>query len=448
MKRKWLIVTLLYVALAGAIFLGRGNLINLAGDDHATARGNQEMLQYLDLFSEVIDKINKYYVEKPDPKKLMQSALKGMLSSLDPHSAYLTPEEFKEMNVETRGEFGGVGIVITIKDGILTVVSPIEDTPAWRAGIKGGDQIIKINGQNAIGITLDDAVKVLRGKPGTKVTITIRRKGWAKPKNITIVRAIIKIIPVKSKEIEKGIYYLRITSFNEKAAEYTYKKLKEFTRKGLKALILDLRDNPGGLLDEAIDVSDMFIRKGLIVYTKGRAPNSNEKYYAKNYNDVDKYKYPMVVLVNDGTASAAEIVSGALQDHRRAIIMGTRTFGKGSVQIMIPLEDGSAVKITTARYYTPKGRCIQALGIQPDIVVYPLQVTETAESVEERERQALHEADLKGHLKAVQKLQKKEQLTKEGKELLDNDYQVRSAYDLLKGILLMEKFYSSGSNQK
>ncbi len=447
MKKKWIFLIVFYVAVAGVLIVGKGNLLNLSGDTSNTiSKNNQEFLKYLDLFSDVLDKINKYYVEKPDVRKLFQAALKGMVSSLDPHSAYLTPEEFKEMNVETRGEFGGIGIVITVKDGILTVVSPIEDTPAWRAGIKGGDQIIKIDGENAINMSLDDAVKLLRGKPGTKVTITIRRKDWAKPKDITLTRAIIKIIPVKSKTLEKGVYYLRITSFNEKASEYTYKKLKKFIKDGgIKALILDLRDNPGGLLDEAIKVADMFIDKGLIVYTKGRAPGSNEKYYATGYHDVDKYKYPMVVLVNDGSASASEIVAGALQDHRRAVLMGTRTFGKGSVQVMIPLPDGSAVKITTARYYTPNGRCIQALGIQPDIVVYPLQVTETAESVAEKERQALHEADLKGHLKAVSKVKSTSHLTREGKELIDNDYQIRSAYNLLKGVLLMERYYNGAS---
>ena len=447
MKKRWIVLILVYLAIAGFVLVGKGNLRNLAGDNRF-GKGNKEVLQYLDLFSEVLEKINEYYVDKPDPKKLFEAALKGMVSSLDPHSAYLTPEEFKEMNVETRGEFGGIGVVITLKNGILTVVSPIEDTPAWRAGIKAGDQIIKINGENAIGITLDDAVKVLRGKPGTKVTITVRRKGWAKPKDITLIRAIIKIIPVKSKKIGDGIYYLRITSFNEKAADYTYRKLKKFEKEGMKALILDLRDNPGGLLDEAIDVADMFIDKGLIVYTKGRNPSSNSKYYASRYHDVDKYKYPMVVLVNDGSASASEIVAGALQDHRRAIIMGTRTFGKGSVQVLLPLMDGSAVKITTARYYTPNGRCIQALGITPDIVVYPMKVTETAESMSERERQMLHEADLKGHLKAIGHEQKRENLTPEGKKLIESDYQVRSAYNLLKGILLMRNFYDNNAGQK
>ncbi len=448
MKKKWILLIAFYVVIAGALIVGKGNLLNLSGDtSNSFSKNNQEFLKYLDLFSDVLDKINKYYVEKPDARKLFQAALKGMVSSLDPHSAYLTPEEFKEMNVETRGEFGGIGIVITVKNGILTVVSPIEDTPAWRAGIKGGDQIIKIDGENAINMSLDDAVKLLRGKPGTKVTITIRRKEWLKPRNITLTRAIIKIIPVKSKTLEKGIYYLRITSFNEKASEYTYKKLKQFIKNGgIKALILDLRDNPGGLLDEAIKVADMFIQKGLIVYTKGRAPGSNEKYYATGYHDVDKYKYPMVVLVNDGSASASEIVAGALQDHHRAVLMGTRTFGKGSVQVMIPLPDGSAVKITTARYYTPSGRCIQALGIQPDIVVYPLQVTETEESMAEKERQELHEADLKGHLKAISKIKPVDHLTPEGKKLIDSDYQIRSAYNLLKGVLLMEKYYN-GANK-
>ena len=431
--RKMFFVVILYMFFVGILVVETNKTSFLFGENDKTV--DSQFFDNFDLFSDVLSKINRYYVDKPDQKQLIYNALKGMVSSLDPHSAFMTPNEFKEATVDTKGEFGGLGVVISLKKGVLTVVSPIEDTPAWRAGIKGGDQIIKINGESALNISLNDAVGQLRGKRGTKVVITVRRKSWSKPRDITIVRDIIKIIPVKAKTIENGIYYLRITSFNEKASSYTYKNLKKFMKKGIKGLVLDLRDNPGGLLREAINISDMFISKGLVVYTKGRAADSSEKYKVSGYKDVNSLKYPMVVLVNGGSASASEIVAGALQDHKRAVLMGTRTFGKGSVQVMIPLEGGAAVKITTARYYTPAGRCIQAKGIQPDIEVYPAEITKTDDSLLN-----YHESDLKGHLSvektAIEK--NKDSLTKEGKELLKNDYQINRAYDLIKGILIMQ----------
>ena len=438
--RKVFFVVVLYMFFVGILVVDTNNGSFLFGENKGNSikanNQNTDLFDNFDLFSDVLSKVNRYYVDKPDEKQLIYNALKGMVGSLDPHSEFMTPEEFKEATVDTKGEFGGLGVVISLKNGILTVVSPIEDTPAWRAGIKAGDQIIKIDGKSAIGISLNEAVGKLRGRKGSKVVITVKRKSWKKPHDITIIRDIIKIIPVKAKTVENGIYYLRITSFNEKASAYTYKYLKKFAKKGIKGLILDLRDNPGGLLNEAIDISDMFIPKGLVVYTKGRAADSNEKYDVSGFDDVHSLNYPMVVLVNGGSASASEIVAGALQDHKRAVLMGTRTFGKGSVQVMIPLQGGAAVKITTARYYTPSGRCIQAKGIEPDIVVYPAEITKTNDSLLN-----YHESDLKGHLAKVSSQKSKrntEKLTKEGKELLKKDYQINRAYDLIKGVLIMK----------
>jgi len=323
----------------------------------------------LKVFSDVLSLVQQDYTEKKDTKELVYNAIKGMLGKLDPHSSFMTPDEYKEMKIDTKGVFGGVGIQIGIKDKILTVISPIEDTPAWRAGIKANDKIVKIEKQSTRDMSLDDAVRLMRGPRGKTVTIYIMREGFTKPKAFTLKRDIIKVKSVKFKMKEDNIGYIRISQFQENTSNEmrkAFRKLKP--KKGqLKGLILDLRNNPGGLLQEAVSVSDFFLKKGLIVFTKGRDGEKGMVFKAESKGT--QPDYPIIVLVNGGSASASEIVSGALQDHKRAVILGTGTFGKGSVQTIIPLPDGSALRLTTAKYYTPSGRSIQAKGIVPDIVV-------------------------------------------------------------------------------
>jgi carboxyl-terminal processing protease len=346
-------------------------------------------------FTDVLSLVQKYYVEPVDSKKLIYGSIKGMLSDLDPHSSFMPPEMFKEMQIETQGSFGGLGIEITIRDGVLTVVSPIEDTPAFKAGIKAGDRILKINDELSKNMTLMEAVRKMRGPKGTKITIWIMREGFSELKEVKIVRAIIKIASVKSKSPADGIGYIRLTQFQERTAADMIKKIDELKKAGpLKGLILDLRNDPGGLLNQAVRVSDYFLKSGLIVYTDGRLKNQNMKYYA--HDDGTEGDYPMVVLVNGGSASASEIVAGALQDHKRAVIMGTPSFGKGSVQTIIPLDDGAAIRLTTSLYYTPNGRSIQAKGIKPDIIVEEGVLVQKIE----RKKSIFHqlkEKDLKGH---------------------------------------------------
>jgi carboxyl-terminal processing protease len=323
----------------------------------------------IETFTNILSIIQKNYVDEVPTKQLIEGAVNGMLTSLDPHSAYLTPELYKELQVETKGSFGGLGIEITNKSGMLTVVAPIEDTPAYRAGIKSGDVILKIDGEFTKDMTLVEAVKRMRGKPDTKVKLTIKRDNPQQLFDTSLTREIIKIQSVKSKALEKGYGYLRVTQFQERSdddLEHAIKSLdKEFG--GLQGVVLDLRNNPGGLLTQAVKISDMFLDGGLIVYTDGRLENQKQKYFAHKpgtYSD-----FPMVVLVNGGSASASEIVAGALQDHKRALVLGTTTFGKGSVQTILPLDESSALRLTTARYFTPNGRSIQATGIVPDITM-------------------------------------------------------------------------------
>lgn len=330
----------------------------------------------LETFANVLAIVQKNYVEPVSTKRLVDGAISGMLASLDPHSAYLTPELYRDLEVETRGSFGGIGIEITIKNGLLTVVAPIEDTPASKAGIKAGDQIIKINDEFTKDMTLTDAVKLMRGPSGSKLTLTLHREGVRDLFSISLTRAVIKIKSVKAKMLPGGYGYLRVTTFQEDTNHGVEKAIDTLAREDhgeLKGLILDLRDNPGGLLNQAVKVSNDFLDGGMVVYTLGRDPGQEQKYFAQRKTDF--HDYPMVVLVNGGTASASEIVSGALQDHRRAIIVGTQTFGKGSVQTILPLDDHSALRLTTARYYTPNGRSIQAVGITPDVEVQNPQPT-------------------------------------------------------------------------
>jgi carboxyl-terminal processing protease len=324
----------------------------------------------LQTFANVLAIVQKNYVEPVSTKQLINGAITGMLANLDPHSAYLTPDLYRDLEVETRGSFGGLGIEITMKNDLLTVVSPIEGTPAYEAGIKAGDQIIKIDSDFTKGMTLTEAVKMMRGPKGSKIRLTLHREGVPDLFTVSVIRDVIKIKSVKAKQLKNGYGYVRITTFQDGTTEDVQKAIEEFrkeTRGPVKGMVLDLRDNPGGLLNQAVSVSDDFLDGGLIVYTQGRQENQQQKYFAHKKKDFGGF--PMVVLVNGGSASASEIVAGALQDQRRAIIEGTQTFGKGSVQTILPLDDQSALRLTTARYFTPNGRSIQAVGITPDVVV-------------------------------------------------------------------------------
>ena len=396
-------------------------------------------------FNEVFDMVKKNYVEEVDSSALMQGAINGMIKSLDPHSTYMTPELYKELEVETQGRFGGIGIEITLLKDILTVVSPIEDTPAFNAGVKSGDQIIKIDGKSTKDISIMEAVKKLRGPENTKVTITIMRENMIKSKDFVLTRAIIQVKSVKSKTFDDNIGYIRIASFHERTADDVRKALRDIDKKvrPMKGLVLDLRNDPGGLLIQAIEVSDMFLKVGVIVSTRGRTKTMETKAIAKN--DSNEITCPIVVLVNEGTASAAEIVAGALQDNGRALIIGTKTFGKASVQTVIPLEDGSALKLTTARYYTPKGRSIQAEGIKPDVIVKYIRNSEDTENNYWEDR--LREKDLKGHIKPAKEDGTKfdEAVEKDIKDPNDlaNDNQLKTAIDILKSWDIMKKNLSS-----
>lgn len=406
----------------------------------AAAR-DKNIYKEIKTFNEVLDMVQKNYVEEVDSSVLIQGAINGMMKSLDPHSAFMTPELYKELEVETQGHFGGVGIEITILKDVLTVVSPIEDTPADKAGVKSGDQIIKIDGKSTKDITMVEAVKKLRGPKNTKVTITIMREKMTQPKDIVLTRAIIQVKSVKAKTFDDHIGYIRIASFQERTASDLRKALGEMSAKAkpMKGLVLDLRNDPGGLLSQAIEVSDVFLKSGAIVSTRGRTKNMETKAVARDNGDQD-VTVPIVVLVNEGTASAAEIVAGALQDNGRALIIGTQTFGKASVQTVIPLEDGSALKLTTARYYTPSGRSIQAEGIKPDIIVKLVKPPEESEDpLEER----LREKDLKGHIKSAKENGKQldENKAEDLKAMtdLDKDNQIKTAVDILKSWQIMKK---------
>lgn len=390
----------------------------------------------LKTFSEVLDMVDKNYVEPVETDKLLQGAINGMIKSLDPHSSFMTAEMYKELEVETRGSFGGIGIEITLLKDVLTVVSPIEDTPAYNAGVKAGDQIIRINGKSTKDITVLDAVKQLRGPKDTKVNITILREGMAKPKDIELIRSIISIKSVKSKVFDDHIGYIRISAFQERTGDDLKKILREIESKAhpLKGIVLDMRNNPGGLLHQSVEVSDAFLKSGSIVSTRGRAKSMESQTAAKDNGD--EPTCPMVVLVNEGTASAAEIVSGALQDNGRAVIIGTQTFGKGSVQTIIPLEDGAALKLTTARYYTPKGRSIQAEGITPDIVV---KRTRPADEKEDADNAQVREKDLKGHIKSPKENDARMLEARKDEDHIDQDNQLKNAIDILKSWDILKK---------
>lgn len=392
-------------------------------------------------FAEVYSRIKSDYVETVPDKKLLEDSIQGMLAGLDPHSSYLDAQAFKDVRADTEGQFGGLGIEVTMENGFVKVVSPIEDTPAAIAGLKPGDLIIRLDDKAVKGMTLTDAVHLMRGKPGSNIVLTVVREGASKPLTFTVTRAIIKIQSVKSRVLEPGYGYVRITQFQattHKNLAVAIQKLQADNGGQLKGLVLDLRNNPGGVLNGAVYVSDAFLNKGLIVYTEGRVADSKLKFSATNGDLIDGA--PIVVLVNGGSASASEIVAGALQDHKRAVVMGTKTFGKGSVQTIVPVSNGAALKITTARYYTPNGRSIQAAGIAPDVTVEEAKITR-----EDNAAARLREADLARHLenpteiangKSIEPVKTGDKEPSDSKSPSSEDYQLQEALNLLKGITI------------
>ena len=386
-------------------------------------------------FTEIFSKIKSDYVENINDKKLLENAIRGMLQGLDPHSAYLDKEAYRELQEGASGKFGGLGIEVGYEDGFVKVISPIDDTPAQRAGVKAGDLIIKLDGKSVKGISLMEAVKMMRGKPGSEIVLTILREGEEKPFNLPIVRAVITVKNIKTETIEPGFMYIRISNFQIHTVDdmrKSLKKLKNENTDNLKGLVLDLRNNPGGLLNAAVGVSDLFLNNGLIVYTEGRIKDSKLKFTAKP-TEVFK-NIPIIVLVNGGSASASEIVAGALQDHKRAIIMGERTFGKGCVQTILPKSDETALKLTTARYYTPSGRSIQASGIEPDMIVKNIQFNVTNSN--DMDNGLTKEADLSGHLdnEIAENNIDIDKKAESNSSLVENDYQLYEAINVLKGL--------------
>ena len=405
-------------------------------------KNDDETYRLLSLFGDVFERVRAEYVEPPSEEEMIEAAITGMLASLDPHSSYLNPKNFKDMQVNTRGEFGGLGIQVTMEEGFVKVISPIEDTPAYRAGIESGDIITHLDGESVQGLTLNEAVERMRGKVGSDIKITIVREG-REPFDVTLTRSVIKITSVRSR-VEGDIGYVRITSFNEQTdsnLKRAIEKIKDEVGDKFRGLVLDLRNNPGGLLDQAVAVSDAFMEQGEIVSTRSRKPEDTQRFNAREGDLIDGK--PMVVLINGGSASASEIVAGALQDHRRAIILGTKSFGKGSVQTIMPLSGNGAMRLTTARYYTPSGRSIQAKGVDPDIEVKQSRIEEIANN-----RPRRSEADLRGALD-TDKEQGEQQRNGDGPSEDGDaqagegenqvDYQLSRALDLIKGVSIMSQ---------
>ncbi len=428
------------------VFIGAGVSLDsavLAERDQAKSAPATLPIDELRTFSEVFTRIKSDYVESVEDKKLLEDAITGMLAGLDPHSSYLDPQGYREVRIGTEGQFGGLGIEVTMENGFVKVVSPIEDTPAAKAGLKPGDVIVRLDEKAVKGMTLSEAVKLMRGKPGTSITLTVVREGEPRPLKVMVTRAVIKIQSVKSRLLEPGYAYLRITQFQSNTdanVKDALKKLERDTKGKLKGVVLDLRNNPGGVLNSAVGVSDLFLEKGIIVYTEGRVADSKLKFSASPPDVLEGA--PMVVLVNAGSASASEIVAGALQDNGRAVVMGTKTFGKGSVQTIMPMSNGAALKLTTARYFTPNGRSIQATGIEPDILAEQAKLTKA-----EGDQDRLKEADLSGHLEGQASPQQGEapqpggEAPAAGKKAStgDEDYQLNEALNLLKGINFFQK---------
>ena len=427
---------LLLTAVAAAVIIFTG------GISYKVSAVPVKAYENIRIFTDALATVQENYTEEVNPKTLIYGAIKGMLQSLDPHSSFMPPEDYKEMQVETKGSFGGIGIEIGVKDNILTVISPIEDTPAFRAGLKAGDRIVKINDTHTKDMSLTNAVKLMRGPKGTKVTIYIMREGFKEPKPFEIIRDVIEVKSVKFKPLEDGIGYIRITQFQERTGsdlEDAFNKLGS-RNENFKGLILDLRNNPGGLLTQAVEVSDKFLKSGMVVYTKGRIAGQDMKFEAKA--EGTQPDYPIIVIVNSGSASASEIVAGALQDHKRAVVLGVQTFGKGSVQTIIPLSDGSALRLTTSKYYTPSGRSIQAKGIEPDIVV--------EDPKDGGARGILREKDLERHLEAEgaapekdKKIKVEEKTEKEKGDA--EDIQLKRAVEYLKSWYIFKDIMKKAS---
>jgi carboxyl-terminal processing protease len=406
--------------------------------------------EQLDLFGDIFSRIRAQYVEEVDSQKLIEAAINGMLTSLDPHSSYMAPEDFSDMQVQTRGEFGGLGIEVTQEDGFVKVVSPMEGTPADKAGIEAGDFITHVNGESVQGLTLDEAVDMMRGEVGSEIIVTVVRDGVEKPFDVSIIRDTIKVTAVRSRVVGKTVV-LKINTFNDQTTPGLNAELKKSVESlggmdNVDGFVVDLRNNPGGLLTEAISVADTFLDKGEIVSTRGRNANDSERFNATAGDDAQGK--PVVVLINGGSASASEIVSGALQDHRRAIVVGTKSFGKGSVQTVVPLRGDGAMRLTTARYYTPSGRSIQALGVMPDIVVNqpppktPEEVEAEAKQAEDEARMR-SEADLRGAISNDSMTEDERRLLEEERakvedtaKLRDEDYQLAYAVDIIHGLAI------------
>ena len=398
---------------------------------------SSETYRQLNMFGDVFERVRSEYVEEVDDAELIEAAIQGMLSSLDPHSTFLNSKAYGEMQVHTRGEFGGLGIEVTMENGLVKVVSPIDDTPAYKAGMQPGDLIVGIDGEPVFGLTLGEAVELMRGPVNSEIVITVQRSGVEQPFDVAITRDVIRIRSVKSRA-EGKVAFIRVTSFNEQTESGVEKAMRELRKEigdGLQGVVIDLRNNPGGLLDQAVAVSDAFLEKGEIVSTRGRGSRGGQRFNARAGDIAEGL--PVVVLINGGSASAAEIVAGALQDHRRAIILGTRSFGKGSVQTVIPLPGEGAMRLTTARYYTPSGRSIQAKGIEPDIVVDAGTIQVTSDAARRREE------DLRGRLDSeVQNSDSPEVEEEIAAELTEDDalrdYQLQRALDLIRGLALFE----------
>jgi carboxyl-terminal processing protease len=439
------------MAATGGILLGAVATTQLAGPLIAQeAENNASVYEQLDLFGDIFERIRAQYVEDVDEAALIEAAIDGMLTSLDPHSSYLSPDDAADMREATRGEFGGLGIEVTQEEGFIKVVSPIDGTPAAEAGITSGDFITAVDGENLLGLTLDEAVELMRGPVGSEIIITVVREDVDQPFDVSIIRDTIKLTAVRSR-VEGDTVVLRITTFSDQTYPSLEEQLAEQVAEAggienVNGFVIDLRNNPGGLLNQAIAVSDAFLDAGEITSTRGRDPDDGQRWNAREGDLAEGL--PMVVLINGGSASASEIVAGALQDHRRAIVIGTNSFGKGSVQTVMPLRGDSAMRLTTARYYTPSGRSIQALGISPDIIVEQPRIDPTAEVVEE-ERNTRSEADLRGSLSndsltedEIEQIQADRMRAEDAAALREEDYQLAYAIDILKGLSAL----GSGAN--
>ena len=426
--------------------VGLGTATQMAGPLFAQEKSSQDnVYQQLDLFGSIFDRIRAEYVEEVDAGDLIEAAINGMLTSLDPHSSYLSPDDAADMRTQTRGEFGGLGIEVTQEEGFVKVVSPIDDTPADAAGIEAGDFITHVDGESVLGLTLDEAVDRMRGPVGSEIIITIVREGETEPFDVSIIRDTIKLTAARART-EGETVVLRVTTFNDNTYDNMADGLAEQIEAAggidnINGVVLDLRNNPGGLLTQAIRVSDAFLDKGEIVSTRGRDPKDGERFNANSGDLIDGK--PIVVLINGGSASASEIVAGALQDHRRAIVVGTKSFGKGSVQTVMPLRGSGAMRLTTARYYTPSGRSIQNLGVSPDIIVK--QPRRSVEPEDEEDRSTRSEADLRGSLSndslsddEIRQIEEDRAKAEESAKLRDEDYQLAYAIDILKGLAAIE----------